>query len=140
VQQPLPSCPATAAPTPDLFENELFGHHDGAYTGEGAAQEGSRPKRREARNFSTRSTRCRSPARSSCYASSSKKEYRRLGDSRIRKVDIRFVAATKVDLPALIEACQSACKSNLPLIGVQFCMPNDKLAKPLSRFREIRTQ
>jgi two-component system, NtrC family, response regulator GlrR len=32
------------------------------------------------------------------------KEYRRLGDARIRRVDIRFIAATNADLPALVEA------------------------------------
>jgi len=82
----------------DLFENELFGHVGGAFTG-------ARPRTEGLVTEADRGTLFLDEVDSLVLASQVKllrliqeKEYRRLGESRTRKADIRIVAATNADL------------------------------------------
>jgi len=85
---------------PDLFENELFGHVGGAFTG-------ARPHSEGLVTEADRGTLFLDEVNSLALGSQVKllrliqeKEYRRLGESRTRRADIRIVAATNADLVA----------------------------------------
>jgi DNA-binding NtrC family response regulator len=84
----------------DLFENELFGHVGGAFTG-------ARPHSEGLVTEADRGTLFLDEVNSLALGSQVKllrliqeKEYRRLGESRTRRADIRIVAATNADLLA----------------------------------------
>ena len=84
----------------DLFENELFGHVSGAFTG-------ARPHSEGLVTEADRGTLFLDEVNSLALSSQVKllrliqeKEYRRLGESRTRRADIRIVAATNSDLLA----------------------------------------
>jgi two-component system, NtrC family, response regulator GlrR len=86
-----------------LFENELFGHQAGAFTGaqqpaEGlvAAAEGGTLFLDEVQNLSA-------AAQVKLLRLLQEKEYRRLGETRIRRVDVRFIAATNANLRAMVD-------------------------------------
>lgn len=86
----------------DLFENELFGHIGGAFTG-------ARPRAEGLVTEADRGTLFLDEVDSLAPASQVKllrliqeKEYRRLGESRTRRADIRIVAATNADLLAAV--------------------------------------
>jgi two-component system, NtrC family, response regulator GlrR len=85
---------------PDLFENELFGHVAGAFTG-------ARPRAIGLVNEAEGGTLFLDEIDSLHIANQVKllrliqeKEYRPLGEPRIRRVNVRVVAATNVDLRA----------------------------------------
>jgi DNA-binding NtrC family response regulator len=82
----------------DLFENELFGHVGGAFTG-------ARPRTEGLVTEADHGTLFLDEVDSLALASQVKllrliqeKEYRRLGEARTRRADIRIVAATNADL------------------------------------------
>jgi len=90
-----------ALPT-DLFENELFGHVGGAFTG-------ARPRTEGLVVEADRGTLLLDEVDSLAPSSQVKllrliqeKEYRPLGESRTRRADIRIVAATNADLQAAV--------------------------------------
>jgi two-component system, NtrC family, response regulator GlrR len=89
---------------PELFENELFGHRDGAYTGAGASQEGLVSEAEGGTLFLDEIDALPLASQVKLLRFVQQKEYRRLGDARIRRVDVRFVAATNADLATLIDA------------------------------------
>ena len=87
----------------ELFENELFGHRDGAYTSARANQDGLVAEAENGTLFLDEVDALALPSQVKLLRFIQQKEYRRLGDSRIRTANVRFVAATNADLPALVE-------------------------------------
>jgi len=93
-----------AALTESLLENELFGHGKGAFTG----AEGARPGLIEHASggtlfldeVGTMSTTLQAKLLRAVEAG----EVRRIGENDPRTVDVRFVAATNVDLKAAVDA------------------------------------
>lgn len=93
-----------AALTESLLENELFGHGKGAFTG----AEGARPGLIEHASggtlfldeVGTMSTMVQAKLLRAVEAG----EVRRIGENDTRTVDVRFVAATNVDLKAAVDA------------------------------------
>jgi DNA-binding NtrC family response regulator len=93
-----------AALTESLLENELFGHGRGAFTG----AEGARPGLIEHATggtlfldeVGTMSTTLQAKLLRAVEAG----EVRRIGENDTRTVDVRFVAATNVDLKAAVDA------------------------------------
>ncbi len=56
------------------------------------------------RSFSTKSATCRCRFRASCCVCCKDKEFEPLGSNRIMRADVRIIAATSADLPALVAA------------------------------------
>ncbi|MEH2522017.1 DNA-binding NtrC family response regulator [Bradyrhizobium sp. AZCC 1610] len=87
----------------ELLENELFGHRGGAYTSAGASQEGLVAEAENGTLFLDEVDTLSLPSQVKLLRFIQQKEYRRLGDSRIRTANVRFIAATNADLPLLVE-------------------------------------
>ncbi|MGT2476677.1 sigma 54-interacting transcriptional regulator [Paraburkholderia terrae] len=87
----------------ELLENELFGHSDGAYTSARASQEGLVAEAENGTLFLDEVDALPLPNQVKLLRFIQQKEYRRLGDSRIRTANIRFVAATNASLQSLVE-------------------------------------
>ncbi|CAM5786088.1 sigma 54-interacting transcriptional regulator [Ottowia pentelensis] len=88
----------------ELIESELFGAEKGAYTGAGAA----RPGRFERANGGTLMLdelgELPLPAQAKLLRVLQHGEIERLGATQVRKVDVRVIAATNVDLEAAVAA------------------------------------
>jgi len=93
-----------AALTESLLENELFGHGRGAFTGAEGARHGLIEHASGGTLFldevGTMSTTLQAKLLRAVEAG----EVRRIGENDSRKVDVRFVAATNVDLKAAVDA------------------------------------
>jgi DNA-binding NtrC family response regulator len=93
-----------AALTESLLENELFGHGKGAFTGAEGAREGLIEHASGGTLFldevGTMSTTLQAKLLRAVEAG----EVRRIGENDPRSVDVRFVAATNVDLKAAVDA------------------------------------
>src|SRR5215475_3247129 len=87
----------------ELLENELFGHRNGAYTSAGASQEGLVAEAENGTLFLDEIDTLSLPSQVKLLRFIQLKEYRRLGDARIRTANIRVVAATNANLPSLVE-------------------------------------
>jgi two-component system, NtrC family, response regulator GlrR len=87
----------------ELLENELFGHIGGAFTG-AQAQRAGLAAAAEGGTLFLDEVEALSPMNQvKLLRFIQEKEYRRLGESRIRRANLRFVAATNVDLQAGVE-------------------------------------
>ncbi len=86
----------------ELFENELFGHVGGAFTGAQAHHEGLVPSADSGTLFLDEIDGLTLPSQVKLLRLIQEKEYRRLGESRTRQANIRIVAATNADLRQLI--------------------------------------
>ena len=82
----------------DLFENELFGHVGGAFTGARPHTEGLVMEADHGTLFLDEVDSLAPAAQVKLLRLIQEKEYRRLGESRTRRADIRIVAATNADL------------------------------------------
>jgi len=82
----------------DLFENELFGHVGGAFTGARPRAEGLVTEADRGTLFLDEVDSLAPAAQVKLLRLIQEKEYRRLGESRTRQADIRIVAATNADL------------------------------------------
>jgi DNA-binding NtrC family response regulator len=84
----------------ELFENELFGHVGGAFTGARQKSEGLVAEAENGTLFIDEVDSLPMPCQVKLLRFVQEKEYRRLGETRLRKADVRFIAATNADLQA----------------------------------------
>jgi two-component system response regulator GlrR len=82
----------------ELVENELFGHERAAFTGAGAAEPGLIAEAEGGTLFLDEVDSLPAAAQVKLLRFLESKEYRRLGSSRLRRADLRIVAATNLDL------------------------------------------
>jgi DNA-binding NtrC family response regulator len=85
-----------------LFENELFGHVGGAFTGAQTTTEGLVSEADRGTLFLDEIDALDSACQVKLLRFLQEREYRRLGESRLRKADVRIVSASNADLPALV--------------------------------------
>lgn len=84
----------------ELFENELFGHVGGAFTGAHQKSEGLVAEAENGTLFIDEVDSLPMPCQVKLLRFVQEREYRRLGEARLRKADVRFIAATNADLLA----------------------------------------
>ena len=87
---------------PDLFENELFGHVGGAFTGARPRSEGLVSEAEHGTLFLDEIDSLSLPCQVKLLRFIQEREYRRLGESRIRHADLRVIAASNADLQAAV--------------------------------------
>jgi two-component system, NtrC family, response regulator GlrR len=93
-----------AALPPDLIENELFGHIGGAFTGARPQSTGLVAEAEGGTLFLDEVDSLPIGCQAKLLRFLNEKEYRRLGETRLRHANLRIVAATNSDLPAAIQA------------------------------------
>jgi len=86
-----------------LIEAELFGHEKGAFTGADSAREGLVEAANGGTLFLDEIAELPTAAQGRLLRVLQESEIRRVGASQSRRVDIRLIAATHQDLPALIQ-------------------------------------
>jgi two-component system, NtrC family, response regulator GlrR len=86
-----------AVPT-ELFENELFGHVGGAFTGARPSAEGLVVEAEGGTLFLDEVDTLEPPAQVKLLRFLQQREYRRLGEGRLRRADVRIIAASNADL------------------------------------------
>jgi len=82
----------------ELFENEMFGHIGGAYTDAHAPSHGLAVEAEGGTLFLDEVDSLSLPNQVKLLRFVQSQEYRRLGDPRIRRANVRFVSATNADL------------------------------------------
>jgi DNA-binding NtrC family response regulator len=82
----------------ELLENEFFGHIGGAFTGARPQSDGLVAEAEGGTLFLDEIDSLSLPGQIKLLRYLQDKQYRRLGDTRIRKSDVRFIAATNADL------------------------------------------
>jgi DNA-binding NtrC family response regulator len=87
-----------------LFEDEFFGHTKGAYTNAVDERKGLLEEAQGGSLFLDEITELDLPLQGKLLRVIEEKELYRLGSTRLRNVDVRFIAATNRDIPAEIEA------------------------------------
>jgi DNA-binding NtrC family response regulator len=85
-----------------LFENELFGHVGGAFTGARTASEGLVAEAEGGTLFLDEIDALDPSAQVKLLRFLQEREYRRLGESRLRKANVRILAASNADLVQLV--------------------------------------
>jgi DNA-binding NtrC family response regulator len=93
-----------AALTESLLENELFGHGKGAFTGAEAPRAGLIEHASGGTLFLDEIGTMSNSVQAKLLRAVEAGEVRRIGENDSRKVDVRFVAATNVDLKAAVDA------------------------------------
>jgi DNA-binding NtrC family response regulator len=99
-----PFVPVNCGAVPDsLFENELFGHARGAFTDARAVQTGLVSEAGGGTLFLDEIGAVSLGGQVKLLRLLQDKEYKRLGDSRLHKADIRIIAATNKPLQSLVQ-------------------------------------
>jgi DNA-binding NtrC family response regulator len=93
-----------AALPPDLIENELFGHVGGAFTGARPQSAGLVSEAEGGTLFLDEVDSLPIGCQAKLLRFLNEKEYRRLGETRLRHADLRIIAATNTDLVAAVQA------------------------------------
>jgi two-component system response regulator HydG len=93
-----------AALTESLLETELFGHARGAFTGAGAARAGLIEHASGGTLFLDEIGTVTKLVQAKLLRALESGEVRRIGENESRRVDVRFVAATNVELREAVEA------------------------------------
>jgi two-component system, NtrC family, response regulator GlrR len=88
----------------DLIENELFGHIGGAFTGAKAQSTGLVAAADGGTLFFDEIDSLPRPCQAKLLRFLQDKAYRRLGDARLQRANVRIVAATNVDLMSAVRA------------------------------------
>jgi two-component system response regulator GlrR len=86
----------------ELFENELFGHTSGAYTSARQNSEGMVAEAQKGTLFFDEVDTLPLACQVKLLRFVQEREYRRLGEARLRKADTRFIAATNADLTVAV--------------------------------------
>lgn len=88
---------------PDLIEAELFGVRRGAYTGATQSREGKFERAQGGTIFLDEVVELNPRAQAALLRVLQEGEMERVGDNRVRKIDVRIVAATNEDLAIAVE-------------------------------------
>lgn len=92
-----------AAMPPDLIESELFGVEKGAFTGADKARAGRFERADGGTIFLDEVVELTPRAQATLLRVLQEREFERVGDSRVRKIDVRLVAATNEDLSVAVD-------------------------------------
>jgi DNA-binding NtrC family response regulator len=92
-----------AALSPELLENELFGHDRGAFTGAVSAKQGLLEVGHRGTVFLDEIGDVNPAVQAKLLTVLEEKRFRRLGDVRDRHVDVRLITATHRDLATLVQ-------------------------------------
>jgi len=87
----------------ELFENELFGHAEGAFTGARQRAEGLVAAAENGSLFLDEIDSLPMPSQVKLLRFLQNREYRRLGETTVRKANVRIIAATNGDLERRME-------------------------------------
>ncbi len=87
----------------DLLENELFGHAEGAFTGASKASKGYLEEANDGTLFLDEIGEMNIDLQAKLLRVIETGEFYRVGDSKVRKVNVRFIAATNRNLLAEVE-------------------------------------
>src|SRR5262249_50794150 len=87
----------------DLLENELFGHIGGAFTGARPQHQGLVAEAENGTLFLDEVDTLSPANQVKLLRFVQEKEYRRLGESRVRRANVRFVAATNASLQEAVQ-------------------------------------
>ena len=93
-----------AAVTESLLENELFGHARGAFTGANAARQGLIEHAHGGTLFLDEIGTMPQGLQAKLLRALESGEIRRIGENETRRVDVRFVAATNLDIQRAVDA------------------------------------